>query len=58
MRRHDKEIKDPEILEEILLKSEVYRLGLTEFRYFIFLFTGNFHLMLNPHFYNDLQYAV
>ena len=30
MRRHDKEIKDPEILEEILLKSEVCRLGLTD----------------------------
>ncbi len=30
MRRHDKEIKDPEVLEEILLKSEVCRLGLTD----------------------------
>ena len=30
MRRHDKKIKDPEILEEILLKSEVCRLGLTD----------------------------
>ena len=30
MRRHDKEIKDPKILEEILLKSEVCRLGLMD----------------------------